>query len=91
MLLVWMGHDKNVDALFFLVLWLLLGKPGKLREDMDSEEYKEWYEGYKEECECNYKASYNGMEKTILVILSEDLKLRYTTFIGDGDVKTVAC
>ena len=70
MLLVLMGHGKNMDALFFLVLWLLHGKPGKLREEMDSEGYKEWYEGYKEECECNYKASSNGMEKIILFILS---------------------
>ena len=29
---------------------------------MDSEEYKERYEGHKEECECNYKGSSNGME-----------------------------
>ena len=29
---------------------------------MDSEEYKEWYDGHKEECECNYKGSSNGME-----------------------------
>ena len=34
----------------------------KLREDMDSEEYKEWYEGHKEECECNYKGSSNVIE-----------------------------
>ena len=29
---------------------------------MDSEEYKEWYEGHKEECPCNCKVSSNGME-----------------------------
>ena len=29
---------------------------------MDSEEYKEWYEGHKEECACNCKVSSNGME-----------------------------
>ena len=33
----------------------------KMREDMDLEEYKEWHEGHKEECECNYKGSSNGM------------------------------
>ena len=57
---------------------------------MDSEDYKEWYDGYKEVCECNYKVSSNGMEKDYFGY-TQDLKLRYTTFIGDGDAKTGAC
>ena len=57
---------------------------------MDLEDYKEWYEGYKEECECNYKGYGNCWCEGYLVTLG-DLKLRYTTFIGDGDAKTFAC
>ena len=34
----------------------------KMGGDMGSEEYKEWYEGHTEECECNYKGSFKGME-----------------------------
>ena len=48
-----------------VLAWEILSKHSmacKLREDMDSEEYKEWYDGHKEECECNYKGSSNGME-----------------------------
>ena len=70
----------------------------KMREDMDSEEYKEykeWYEGHKEECECNYKESSNGVEiagvKAIGLYSVKDLKLRYTTFNDDEDAKTFAC
>ena len=37
--------------------------PCKLSEDKDLEEYKEWYEGHKEECKCNY----NGMEITMQI------------------------
>ena len=78
-------------------MWEVLSKhcmAYKLREDMDSEEYKKWYEGHKEECECNYKGSSNGLEivgaKAISLYSVNDLKLRYTTFIGDGDAKTFA-
>ena len=82
-----------------VLAWEVLSKhctACKLREDMDvdSEEYKEWYEGHKKKCECNYKGSSNGMEiagvKAIWLRSIEDLKLRYTTFIGDGDSKTFA-
>ncbi len=59
MLLLWMGHGKNVDALLFLVLcgYCLENRENmaqevlskycmafRLREDMDLEE---WYEGHK--------------------------------------------
>ena len=70
----WQKHGRT--SLFGIVVaiawktgqvltWEVLSKhyvACKLREDMDSEEYKEWYEGHKEECECNYKGSFNGME-----------------------------
>ena len=52
-------------------------------------------EGHEEECECNYKGSSNGMEiagvKTIWLCSVKDLKLKYSTFIGDGDAATFAC
>ena len=67
----------------------------KLREHMDSEEYKEWHEGHKVECECNYKVSSNDMEiagaKATWLHSVKDLKLWYTTFIADWDAKTFAC
>ena len=31
-------------------------------DSVEYKEYKEWYHGPKEECECNYKGSANGME-----------------------------
>ena len=47
----------------------------------------------KEECECNCRGSSNGMAiagvKTIWLRSVKNLKLRYTTFIGDGDSKTL--
>ena len=65
-----------------------------LWEDMDSEEYKEWYEGHKEECTYNCKVSSNGMEIAGVMVIwlrsDKDLKLRYTNCIGEGDAKTFA-
>lgn len=64
----------------------------KMKESLSSEEYEEWYADHGEDCECNYKGSSNPMEvegvKRIWLRSEVDLKLRYTTFIGDGDVKT---
>ena len=81
-----------------VLAWEVLSKhcmACKLRESMDLEEYEGWYEGHKEECECNYKGSSNGMEiagvKAIWLRSVKDLKLRYTTYIGDGDAATFAC
>ena len=52
-------------------------------------------ERHKEECECNYKGSSHGMEiagvTAIWLHSVKDLKLRYTTFIGDVDAQTFAC
>ena len=49
---------------------------------MDSEEYKEWYEGHKEECD---KGSTNAMEiagvKTIWLRSVKDLKLGYISLL----------
>ena len=64
----------------------------KMNEGLSSEEYEVWYADHEENCECNYKGSSNAMEvegvKRIWLRSEADLKLRYTTFIGDGDVKT---
>ena len=64
----------------------------KMNEGLSSEEYEEWYANHEENCECNYKESSNAMEvegvKRIWLYSEADLKLRYITFIGDGDVKT---
>ena len=60
-------------------------------EDMDSEAYKEWYERHKEECECNGMVWMEIADvKAIWLRSVKDLKLRYTTFIGDGDGRTFA-
>ena len=62
--------------------------------DAESEEYKEWFEEHKDTCQCNHTGSSNAMEiegvKKIWLRSVADLKLRYTTFIGDGDAKTFA-
>ena len=66
----------------------------KMHEHLSSDEFEEWYADHEEDCECNYKGSSNAMEiegvKRIWVRSVYDLKLRYTTYIGDGDVKTFA-
>ena len=55
----------------------------------------EIFKGIKEECECNYKGSSNGMGiagvKAIWLRSVKNLKIRYITFSGDGDAKTFAC
>ncbi len=33
-----------------------------MKENLSTEEFQEWYADHKENCECNYKGSFNGME-----------------------------
>lgn len=64
----------------------------KMKDHLSKDEFEEWYDDHKENCECNYKGSSNAMEvegvKRIWLRSEANLKLRYTTFIGDGDAKT---
>lgn len=58
-------------------------------QNQDSEEYKEWKKSHKEKCEINHHGSAEDMEAAAAVeIFSRSIetrKLKYTTFVGDGD------
>ncbi|XP_062511786.1 uncharacterized protein LOC134187650 [Corticium candelabrum] len=57
--------------------------------DRGSENYREWKASHVENCSLTYTGSSNSMETHGAVIMwccsLEHYKLRYTTFIGDGD------
>ena len=63
----------------------------KEKLDESSEEFKEWYEEYKSECELNHVGSSPVMEPEGVVKiwkqLVEKLHMRCTTVISDGDSK----
>lgn len=65
-----------------------------MKEGLSTDQFQEWYTQHKEDCENNYKGSSNAMEvegvKRMWLCSVANLKLRYTTFIGDGDAKTFA-
>ena len=59
----------------------------------ESEEYKQWWEGHKDDCELNYHGSSPAMEATGALRIwqqsAEKHNLRYTVVISDGDSKTL--
>ena len=59
--------------------------------DHESSEYKEWVEDHKDSCDLNYSGSSPAMEvegvRRIWLRSIAKLKLRYTSFISDGDSK----
>ena len=67
---------------------------GKLTKvDFESEEFKEWYEGHKDQCDANYSGSSPAMEAEAALDIwrrsEKQLRLRYTEVISDGDSKMV--
>ena len=58
-------------------------------DDKDSEKYKEWKHAHETRCQINHHGSSEEMEATAAVeIFSLGIslrKLKYTTFVGDGD------
>ena len=58
-------------------------------QNQDSQEYKDWKKAHKEKCEVNHCGSGEDMEASAAVeIFSrsvETQRLKYTTFVGDGD------
>lgn len=63
----------------------------KKASEMSAAEFKEWFEYHEEDCKANHLGSSNSMEvegvKKIWARSVNDLKLRFTTYIGDGDSK----
>ena len=59
------------------------------RQNRDSQGYKDWKKAHKEKCEVNHCGSAEDMEASAAVeIFSrsvETRRLKYTTFVGDGD------
>ena len=64
----------------------------KMKDSLSTEEFEEWYDSHRKDCECNYEGSSNAMKvegvRRIWLRSESELKLRYTTFIGDGDAKS---
>ncbi len=62
--------------------------------DMEQDECDQWYQKHKDVCDTNYEGSSNAMElegvESIWKRSVAELKLRFTTFIGDGDSKAFA-
>ena len=62
--------------------------------DMEEDEYEQWYEGHEDVCDNNYEGSSNAMElegvERIWKRSMAELKLRFTTFIGDEDSEAFA-
>ena len=58
---------------------------------MSEKDFDHWFEDHKQECTATHSGSSNSMEvegaKKIWARSVEDLKLRFITFIGDGDSK----
>lgn len=57
-------------------------------ETVTKEKYIQWLEKHKSDCNINYDGTSGAMEEKAAVILwsrSIELKLRYVTFVGDGD------
>jgi hypothetical protein len=58
-------------------------------DDKDSDKYKEWKQAHETRCQINHHGSSEEMEATAAVeIFSRSIssrKLKYTTFVGDGD------
>ena len=58
-------------------------------DDQDSDEHNKWKEEHQPKCEINHHGSSEDMEATAAVeIFSRSIslrKLKYTTFVGDGD------
>ena len=63
-------------------------------DEMDEDEYEEWLATHKAVCDQNYEGSSNAMEvsgvERMWLRSVANLKVRYTTFIGDGDSKAFA-
>ena len=59
------------------------------RQNQDSQEYKDWKKAHKEKCEVNHCGSAEDMEASAAVEIFtrsvETRRLKYTTFVGDGD------
>ena len=66
----------------------------KLHEPLDhsSTAYQDWWQGHKDKCSMNFEGSSASMECEGARIMwrrsEQDLQLRYTCVIADGDVKT---
>ena len=62
------------------------------KEQTNSENYKNWYEGHKPNCAVNYQGSSGAMECQAGVDMFlrsiGNRNLRYTVFVGDGDSTT---
>ena len=58
------------------------------KKTITEEKYMQWFETHKSTCNKNYDGTSGAMEEKAAVILwsrSIELKLRYATFVGDGD------
>ena len=62
------------------------------KDNKDSEKYKKWKEGHASKCNKNFHGSSGGMEGvgalSIFKRSIDQYKLKYTTFVGDGDSDT---
>ena len=62
--------------------------------DKTSDEYRQWYDGHKDQCAINHTGSgpIHGIYRSTedLAEICAKLGLRYTTVIGDGDSKSLA-
>ena len=61
-------------------------------DNMDTDEYLEWYEGHEEECLTNHSGSAGKMEvdsiRELFSRSEEKFNVKYGNYIGDGDSKT---
>ena len=64
-----------------------------IKRQITQDYYNSWHKGHEGKCSLNFTGSSGAMEKEAALVLwsrSLDKKLRYTTFIGDGDSATHA-